>query len=194
MVRSLKKDISKNNRANKLLFDFESIVADYQDKVLNICYSYTNNIPDAEDIAQNVFIELYQSLNKFQYKSSLSTWIYRIASNKSIDFLRNTKRQKRGGGQITYLDDENNWGSNTVDADSADCELIQQQRKELLYKGLERLPTRQREAFVLTQIEGLDYKETADVLQTSVKSVESLVVRGKKKLKLVLIKHLKEYL
>jgi RNA polymerase sigma-70 factor (ECF subfamily) len=194
MIKSLKKDRTENKILNEFHSDFESIVADYQDKVLNVCYSYTNNMPDAEDIAQNVFVELYQSLNKFQHNSSLSTWIYRIASNKSIDFLRKKKRQKRGGGHITYLDDEKNWGRNGVAPDCTDCDLIQQQRKELLYWGLEHLPTRQREAFTLTQIEGLDYKETADILHTSVKSIESLVVRGKKKLKQVLIKHVKEYL
>ncbi len=171
---------------------FEYVVNIFKDKVINICYSYVNNLTDAEDIAQEVFIELYKSISNFKKQSSLSTWIYRIASNKSIDFLRNKKRIKRGSGKIDYLEDQNNtdWNSNS---DNADELLIRQQRRELLYQAIEKLASRQKEAFVLTQIEGLDQKTTAEILDTSVKSVESLVIRAKNKLRKILEKKISEY-
>ncbi len=172
---------------------FELVVNAFKDRVINICYSYVYNINDAEDIAQEVFIELYKSISSFKKQSSLSTWIYRIASNKSIDFLRNKKRVKRGNGKVDYLEDNNNnlnWSTNSQNADDL---LIQQQRKELLYEAIEKLSSRQKEAFVLTQIEGLDQKTTADILETSVKSVESLVNRAKKKLRKILEKRIAEY-
>ncbi len=173
---------------------FESVVNTFKNKVVNICYSYVNNTDDAEDIAQETFIELYKSIKKFKKQSSLSTWIFRIASNKSIDFIRSKKRAKRGHGRITYLEDHQyilDWG--IQGNEEADERIIQQQRKELLYDALEKLSLKQKEAYVLTQIEGLDQKTTADILETSVKSVESLVIRAKKKLKQVLEKRIKEF-
>ncbi len=173
---------------------FENVVNTFKSKVVNICYSYVNNTDDAEDIAQETFIELYKSLKKFKKQSSLSTWIYRIASNKSIDFIRSKTRAKRGYGRISYLKDDQNildWG--VRGNEEADDRIIQQQRKELLYDALEKLLLKQKEAYVLTQIEGLDQKTTAEILDTSVKSVESLVIRAKKKLKQVLEKRIKEF-
>ncbi len=174
---------------------FEHVVNSFKDKVMNICYSYTYNMDDAEDIAQEVFIELYKSIRKFKKESSLSTWIYRIASNKSIDFLRSKKRVKRGSGKISYLEDHlNNGEFVNIKVEEADERIIQQQRKELLYQAMEKLSTKQKEAYILTQVEGLDQKTTADILNTTVKSVESLVIRAKKKLKQTLEKRIKEYL
>ncbi|MCW3788650.1 RNA polymerase sigma factor [Plebeiibacterium sediminum] len=174
---------------------FENVVNTFKNKVVNLCYSYVNNTDDAEDIAQETFIELYKTIKKFKKQSSLSTWIYRIASNKSIDFIRSKKRVKRGHGKISYLEDHQNiqeWG--VPGSEQADERIIQQQRKELLYDALEKLSSKQKEAYVLTQIEGLDQKTTADILETTVKSVESLVIRAKKKLKQILEKRIKEFL
>ncbi len=172
---------------------FEVVVNTFKDKVINVCFSYVNNLADAEDIAQEVFIELYKSISNFKKQSSLSTWIYRIASNKSIDFLRNKKRIKRGSGKIDYLEDQNNnfdWRTNYYSTDDL---LVHQQRKELLHQAIEKLATRQKEAFVLTQIEGVDQKTAAEILETSIKSIESLVNRAKKKLRKILEKRISEY-
>lgn len=173
---------------------FEVIVNDFKDRVMNICFSYTNDLNDAEDVSQEVFIEVYKSLRQYKKQSSLATWIFRIASNKSIDFIRKRKRLKRGNSLTSYLEDYKNidW-INQGQQNPAD-ELIQEQRKQLLYFGLSKLPTRQKEAFVLTQIEGFDHKSAAEILQTSVKSIESLVVRGKKKLRSMLEKQIKDYM
>lgn len=173
---------------------FEVIVNDFKDRVMNICFSYMNDLNDAEDVSQEVFIEVYKSLSQYKKQSSLTTWIYRIASNKSIDFIRKKKRLKRGSSLTSYLEDykKADW-INQSQQDPAE-ELIQEQRKQLLYLGLSKLPTRQKKAFVLTQIEGFDHKSAAEILQTSVKSIESLVIRARKKLRLVLEKQIKDYL
>ena len=62
---------------------FDDLVCLYQDKVVNTCYRFVHNLQDAEDVAQDVFIEIYQSLHGFRGQSSLATWIYRIAVTKS---------------------------------------------------------------------------------------------------------------
>ncbi|WP_075602511.1 RNA polymerase sigma factor [Saccharicrinis aurantiacus] len=173
---------------------FEQIINSYKEKVINICYSYCNNQHDAEDIAQEVFIELYKSMKKFNHKSTFSTWIYRIASNKSLDFLRAQGRTKRGAGLVSFLGDDNYITAFKSSESTASDEIINEQRKEFLYAGLSKLANRQKEAFVLTQVEGLPQKEVAEIMETTVKSIEVLVVRARKKLKTVLEKQIKNYL
>ena len=70
---------------------FRELVSLYQNKVFNTCYGFVNNHADADDLAQEVFIEIYNSIKTFKENSSLSTWAYRIAVNKSLDFF--TTRQ-----------------------------------------------------------------------------------------------------
>ncbi|MGQ1787474.1 MULTISPECIES: RNA polymerase sigma factor [unclassified Saccharicrinis] len=173
---------------------FEALVNVFKDRVINICYSYANNLTDAEDISQEVFVEVFKSLKKFKGDSSLSTWVFRIASNKSLDHIRKQKRIKRGAGLTSYIEDFKNNDWSAGDMEHPDEDMIQNQRKELLYSGLAKLPARQKEAFVLTQIEGMDQQTVSEIMNTSVKSVESLVMRGRKKLKSVLEKQIKEYL
>ena len=173
---------------------FESLVNDFKERVMNICFSYTNNLADAEDVSQEVFIEMYKSLQKFKCDSALSTWIFKIASSKSLDHIRKQKRIKRGAGLTSYIEDfkNNDWANGN--RDEPDNELIQKQRKEWLYYGLSKLPKRQKEAFVLTQIEGMDQQAVSQIMETTVKSVEALLTRGRKKLKSILEKQIKAYL
>lgn len=193
MVQQEEQGIVKEILAGNMR-SFELLINDFKERVINICYSYTNNLADAEDISQEVFIEMYKSLKKFKGDASLSTWIFRIASNKSLDHIRKQKRVKRGAGLTSYIEDfkNNDWSSGSMSI--PDNELIVTQRKELLYYGLSKLPSRQKEAFVLTQIEGLNQQEVSEIMNVSVKSIESLVMRGRKKLKSILEKQIKQYL
>ncbi len=185
--RYIKQAIEGDRRA------FECIVKSYKDKVFRICYSYTNSVHDAEDIAQDAFVEVYKSMGTFNQQSSVSTWIYRIASNKAIDHIRKHKRKKRDTGVLNYLDDDQNTFEIEAEGSAAE-DIISQQRRKFLYQGLNKLPERQKKAFVLTQIEGMTHKEVAEIMQTTVKSIEVLVVRGRKKLKQVLEKQIQNYL
>ncbi len=191
-METVNKKISESKELSN--FNFEEFVNEFKDKVINICYSYTNNIADAEDISQEVFVEVYRSIDQFKMQSSLSTWIYRIASNKSIDYLRKQKRIKRGSGMISYLDDFVRKDITSQSEGFADDALIQEQRKELLYNAISRLKDTQKKAYVLTQIEGMTQQQAADILNTSVKSVESLVTRARSKLKKMLEKQIMHYL
>ena len=75
--------------------EFRKLVESLQEKVRNTCYHYVNNVDDADDIAQEVFVQVYESMKSFREESQISTWIYRIAVNKSLDFLRKKNRKKR---------------------------------------------------------------------------------------------------
>jgi RNA polymerase sigma-70 factor (ECF subfamily) len=86
-----------NNLKKGDLHVFKVLVDEHQKRVLNTCYRFVNNREDAEDLTQEVFLEVYKSISRFRGDSKLSTWIYRIAMTKSLDFLRKQKRKKRFG-------------------------------------------------------------------------------------------------
>ncbi len=74
---------------------FATLVREFKSQVLNICYRFLLNKEDAEDISQEVFIEIYHSLPKFRGEAKLSTWIYRIAVSKSLEELKKRNRKKK---------------------------------------------------------------------------------------------------
>lgn len=166
---------------------FRSIVLQHQDMVVNTCLGIVSHLADAEDIAQDVFIEVYRSLHKFRGEAKVSTWLYRIAINRSIDFLRKKKRKSWVSSfQATFETEDKALAIADQGQRSADDYLEQQERQQVLQNAIEQLPKNQRIAFVLHKYEDLTYKEVANVMKTSVSSVESLMHRARKKLKLLL--------
>jgi RNA polymerase sigma-70 factor (ECF subfamily) len=162
---------------------FQELVEMYQNKVYNTCLGYVKNPDDADDLAQEVFIKVFQSIGKFKGKSSLSTWIYRITINESLDFLRKIKRKKRAGifGKLFGIDDHSI--TEATDFDHPGIKAENKEQAKILYAAIERLPENQRTAFTLHKLEGLSYEQIAEVLDKSVSSVESLMFRAKNNLK-----------
>ena len=163
---------------------FGLIVTQYQDHIVNTCFGFVNNAEDAEDIAQEVFIEVYRSIDNFRAKSKLSTWLYRIAVTKSLDFLRKKKAQKR----IQFV--KSLFGMNEEELQIADhkithphLRLEQQERLHTLHRAINQLADNQRVAFTLNKFEGLSYKEIAEIMNLSLSSIESLIHRAKGNLK-----------
>ncbi|MEE9450669.1 MAG: sigma-70 family RNA polymerase sigma factor [Ignavibacteriaceae bacterium] len=159
---------------------FRNLVDEYQVKVLNVSYRFVNNREDTEDIAQEVFIEVHRSIEGFRGDSKLSTWIYRITVSKSLDFLRMKSRKKRFG-KMKYLNGEEETeeqipASNTVNPEK---ELENQDRIRVLMNAIGTLSENQRVAFTLSKIDELSYKEIAEVLGSTISSVESLIHRAK---------------
>lgn len=173
---------------NKLIQEdpsaYKTFVDAKKNKVFNTCYGFLHNRQDADDVSQEVFIEVFQSIGRFNRESSLSTWIYRIAVNKSLDFLRKAKRKKRWA-ELTRIgtsenDNQDEWYGHD---ETPDIALEQKERMEALKKAVDGLPTNQKAAFNLHKYEELSYKEIAEILETSVPSVESLMHRAKNNLK-----------
>jgi len=169
---------------------FRQLVEDHKNRVINTCFGFTHNRADAEDIAQDVFVEVFESINRFNEDSSIATWIYRIAVNKSLDFIRKSKRKKRWS-ELTRIDLEqkdetDHWFMNS---DTPQISLEQKERIQVLNNAIDTLPKNQKAAFTLHKYEDLSYNEIAEVLETSVSSVESLMHRAKNNLK----KRLKSY-
>lgn len=174
-------------REEKLLTDalksgdndaFRVLVDSYRKSILRICMGFVRSEADADDIAQDVFIEVFRSINKFKGESGLSTWLYRIAVNRSLNFLRDKKR--RGSDSQVSLDNINIKRSDVDTYETADRNIERAEQKEALDIALQKLPENQRSAFILSRYNDLSYKNIAEVMDISVASVESLLFRAKK--------------
>ena len=162
---------------------FKELVSLFQDKVFNTALGFLQNETDAEDIAQEVFIQVYRSIQSFKGNSLLSTWIYRITVTKSLDQLRSRKRKKRFGIVFSLFGQDNRA---VVDPPDFNHPGIQKERKEdsaLLFKMVDGLPETQRTAFLLNKIEELSYREIALILNTTESAVDSLLQRARQNLR-----------
>lgn len=154
----------------------KQLVDTYQVKVYNICYSLLHNHHDAEDITQEVFIEVLQHLHDFRGDSGLGTWIYRIAVNRSLNFIRRNKKRKwwkQVDEFLSFSDSENSEPLISVQPAEQDEE------KKILYEAIEALPENQRIAFTLNKIDELPYNEVSQIMNISHSAVESLLHRAK---------------
>ena len=170
--------IDRNEQAFRHLVDL------YKDKVFNTCLSFTHNREDAEEAAQDVFISVYHSISAFQRKSSISTWIYRITVNKSLEHIRKRKKKSQHGfiNFLTGRKDELP-GESGKSFDHPGVQLENLERTKILYGAINGLPENQRVAFTLHEFEGLSYKDISGVMEVSVPAVESLIFRAKKNLR-----------
>ena len=162
---------------------FEQFVREYQGLVFNTCYSFLNHREDAEDVSQEVFIEAYRSIDSFRGDASLSTWLYRLSMNKSLDFIRAKKRQKRGSGLLSLFDNEKMSKLNVQDSGQPHSQMEDEEKRQILHVAVSKLPERQKKAIILSKFEGLSQEQVAEVLDTTVSSVESLLVRAKRNLR-----------
>lgn len=167
----------------------ESLFSVYKDRVFNTAVSYLQNIQDAEELTQDVFIEIFNSAGKFKGDSALSTWIYRITVNKALDRLKFNKRRKRFAVITSiFKPDSAELAIDTPDFIHPGTEIELKESSKLLFKALDRLPENQKTAFILSKLESLSQKEISAIMKISVSSVESLLFRARQNLKSMLNK------
>lgn len=171
--------ILQNNDHNA----FALLVDRYQKLVVNTCRGFVSSYADAEDLAQDVFIELFESLPNFRHESKLSTWIYRIAVNKSLNYVRKRKRDTFFSSISSIFGTEENQHTslrtNNLFSDEADQGINTKELHSALKQATNSLPKNQKIAFILNKYQDLSYKEVADVMEISLSSVESLIFRAK---------------
>ncbi len=154
---------------------FRHVYEKYYDKMKHLCYGIVNNTEDAEDLAQEVFIDLYNSISRFREESKLSTWLHRVALNKSYTFLR-TKKIK---DIFTKLEEKL-----TQQADKPEDEDLKTKQINDLHKAIKALPARQAKVFTLFYYEGISQKEIVEIMNLkSVSTVEQLIFRAKQNIK-----------
>lgn len=161
---------------------FRELVTAYRDRVYNTVLSIVQQSEDAEDIAQDVFIQVYRSIETFAGASALSTWIYRIAINRSLDELRRKKRKKRLGFISNIFGGEHD-EPGIPDFHHPGIAAEQKENAAVLFAAVKKLPDNQQAAFMLNKSEGLSYNEIAGVLGISESAVDSLLQRAKQNLR-----------
>ncbi|MFO7655604.1 MAG: sigma-70 family RNA polymerase sigma factor [Bacteroidales bacterium] len=157
---------------------FRNLVEDFQHQLIRICNGFVHNREDALDLAQEVFIEAFQSIHSFRGDSRLSTWLYRVAVNKSLNFIR---KQKRKIYSLSSYDAfENNARIDSEDEPVVpDTKMEQGQRDQYIRQAIDSLPESQRIAFILNKYDDLSYKEVSEIMNVSLSAVESLIHRAK---------------
>lgn len=152
----------------------------YSEKIYNTALSYTKSTEDAEEITQDVFVKVYKNASKFKGESSLNTWIYRITVNTSLNYLKKKNR---------FIFFKNSLSkSKNIDFEHPGVLLENKERAAALYKAIDCLSDNQKTAFILSFIEELPRREVADIMEVSLKAVESLLQRAKKNMRVELQK------
>ena len=162
---------------------FSELIELYQDHIVNTCYGFVRNQADAEDIAQEVFIEVFKAIDRFRSDAKISTWLYRIAVNKSLNFVKKRQRKIWLKSLQSVFSSEHE-AHDVADEQTPDpqMDLEQAERARILRQAIDSLAENQKIAFHLSKFEGLSYKEIAEVMDTTVPAVESLLNRAKKSL------------
>lgn len=162
---------------------FNQLVQKYRQSLFSIIYNMTGNREDATDIAQDVFIKAFQSIKQFRGQSSFYTWLYRIAVNSSITFIKRAKKQRF----INY---------ETIDETLVSSEILEyftaktktekgallKELQEKLNEALQKLSPKHRIVVILHEVEGMNHKEIADITKTSEGTVRSRLHYAKKML------------
>lgn len=165
-------------------FAYGKLIDQFQQKVFATCISFVPNKEDAEDIAQEVFVEVFKSIKKFKGNSKLSTWIYRIATNKCLEFIRKKNTKKRFAflqsimGNEVPMDKTNYF----TEMNHPGVLLENKEKSETLFRAINELPDAQKIVFTLSKLDGKSNQEICEITQKSLSSVESLMFRAKKNL------------
>jgi RNA polymerase sigma-70 factor (ECF subfamily) len=170
---------------------FDQLVQKYREHIFSVIYNMTSNREDASDLAQETFIKAFQAIGRFKGKSSFFTWIYRIAVNTTMTFLKKRNRRR-------YISYEN------IDEETSGAEIVERltsknrsekgalisELQEKLNDALQKLSPKHRTVVVLHEIEGLEHAEIAEITQTTVGTVRSRLHYAKQQLQ----SYLQEYL
>lgn len=155
--------------------DFERLIKIYQPNVFRTAMGLLHNKEDAEEVTQDVFLKIYDSLSSFNQKAALSTWIYRITINASLNFLKKKKGNRLLVGLSALL------GLVSKEKQS-EKQVTDKEEKDAIRKAMQELPEKQRLAFVLTKYEELPQRQVAEIMQISEGAVEQLVIRARNNL------------
>lgn len=151
-----------------------------QKRIYNLTYRMTGNHSDAQDVTQEAFFKAWRGLPNFKEESSFSTWLYRLASNASIDHLRKEKRREESSLTQTFEDSDQ--GSELEipdDGHHPEQVLVEKELRDTIHLGLEQLPDHHRQVLLMREVDGLSYQEIATTLELDLGTVKSRIARGR---------------
>ena len=157
----------------------------YKSLVYNLALNYSTNKEDAEEITQDVFLSVFKKMSSFRNESKIETWIFRVTINKSLDYLKAKKRFKRNfmneGVSIDQIDQREYSNFNHPGVLLEYKEEVQE-----IFRCINDLLEDHKTVIILLKIENRTYSEVAKIMKISVGAVESLFIRAKKKLDVLL--------
>ncbi len=171
---------------------FQILVERYQSRLFSLVRHYTRNQYEIEDVVQETFLKAYSRLDSFQHQSSFYTWIYRIAVNTILDFLK-----RRGRSPVTAVEDlevvQSGVSQPSSRVMSPDARLQREEIQQITQKILEGMPEIFRTVLVMREFEEMAYQDIADVLGISIGTVESRLFRARARFKEKLLQLHPEY-
>jgi len=177
-------------RAGELVA-LEELFNRYRNQVFSLAYRMTGNPSDAEDLCQEIFLQVMRKIGSFEGRSSFSTWLYRVAMNRSRDYLRRKKRSPE------LLSHEGNpperHDPHIATSGGLESVAISSEAQRLVQEALMELPVSLRAPLVLHELEGMQYHEVASLLKLPVGTVKSRIFRARIKLAEVLEPHKEQW-
>jgi RNA polymerase sigma-70 factor (ECF subfamily) len=159
---------------------FEYLVQKYRRPMLSFMYRMAHNSAVAEDLAQEVFLRVYRSREKYEASAKFSTWLYRIASNLAVNHARDTRHQRPEN--TVSLDEPDQESGLTMDLPdnslTAEESIVRRERLAAIRQRVEALPERQKMALIMHKYQQMDYRQIAEVLKLSESAIKSLLFRA----------------
>ncbi len=171
---------------------FSRLLNKYQGTVYSFCYRYTGNRQDAEDVAQDVFIKVFNKIESFRGESKFSTWLYSIMVNTCRNYTRWTRRT-RMKEQVVFPSVEKENGSRfsnfTDQSGDPEQRLLNKELSQIIQRIISRLQDKQRSVVIMKDFQGKSYEEIAIIMNMNPGTVKSTLSRGR----LTIAKQMKEY-
>ena len=172
-------------------FIYKYVYDQYSRMVYSVCFRMNGNKEEAEDVTQDVFIKVFNSINSFREDSRLSTWIYRISVNICLNNVR--RKKVINFLSLNYWEDEKGGKEMTDKRPSPENILEKSELQKIVQEAINSLPAKQKTAIVLSRYEELSYKEISKIMELGLSAVESLIFRAKENLAKKLISHKENY-
>lgn len=172
---------------------FEELIRRTQTNIYNLGLRLLGNKEDAADLLQETYIKAYENLDRFEGRSSFSTWLYRIATNNALMKLRKEKGKKisidelKKAGEKTFKTEISDW------TDSPSNYFRSEELKDVLQKAIDSLPPKYKSVFILHDVEGLPLAEVAAILSLSVPAVKTRVHRSRMFLREKISEYIKKH-
>jgi len=169
----------------------EELFNRYRNQVFSLAYRMTGNPSDAEDLCQEIFLQVMRKVGSFEGRSSFSTWLYRVAMNRSRDYLRRKKRSPELLSQDG--DAPERFDPQAGTSPGLESVAIASEAQRIVHEALVKLPMSLRAPLVLHELEGMQYHEVARLLKLPVGTVKSRIFRARIKLAEVLEPHKEQW-
>lgn len=164
----------------------EEIYKAHKDLVYNLSLNYLQNIEDAEECTQDVFLKIHTKIDLFRGDASHKTWVYRITINTCLDYIRKRNQKKSWWNKITNLFEENGDPIKKSEINHPGIKLEQKEATEFIFLCINELPENQKTVLILSKLEYRSQKEIAEIMDKGEKAVESLLSRAKKNLEKII--------